>query len=62
MHRVTQDLHRVTYRLSKGEVCDAIRNYLYEQHDVCIPDSTEVVVNSDGASLVIEYPIMEKTP
>ncbi len=55
MNRITQDLQRITYTLSAGELCEAIRQYLSDQHHVFLPVEAAFDVSAHGAKVVTEY-------
>lgn len=55
MNRATQDLQRITYTLSGGEVCEAIRQYLDNAHNVVLPGEAIFNIMQDRAQVVVEY-------
>jgi hypothetical protein len=60
MNRATQDLQRITYTLSGGEVCEAIRQYLSDEHAVVLPEGAVFSINQERAQIVVEYPKSEE--
>ena len=60
MDRAIQDLQRITYTLSGGEVCEAIRQYIGATHGVVLPEGAVFSINQDRAQVVLEYPKAEE--